>query len=321
MSAPWIVHPPREQALEAWRAVELLIRSTDVSALGPDELADSASVAVAALPDEVLRAVHRYRCGAMPGDVLLLRGLLPPDIDFGPTPSRGDVIPDGGSAQCAALYLLAVMLLVGEPFNFRTFYRGLLVQQVVPTPRKAYTQTGESSAGMLDWHVEDGFTAERCDHFGLLCVRGAPGANTLYACTSDIALPEQVLATLREPRFLMLPDTAHTLSEWHAQPMAVLRGQGAAQEICFDAHYLSAVAGDDAAAAALGQLRGALDRAQRAHELTRGDLIILDNRRVVHARSPFKARYDGTDRWLMRTMVCASIPHFRSRSQRIIDSL
>jgi L-asparagine oxygenase len=103
--------------------------------------------------------------------------------------------------------------------------------------------------------------------------------------------------------------------------MAVVRGQGAGQEICFDAHYLSTAAGDNAAAEALDQLRGALDRAQRAHELTRGDLIILDNRRVVHARSPFTARYDGTDRWLMRTMVCASIPHYRCRSQRIINSL
>lgn len=319
--APWTVCAPREQALRAWRSVECRVRGVDLSALDPDELVDIASVTAAGLPDEVLRAAHRYRCGTGPGDVLLLRGLVPPDVDFGPTPGQGDMAPEGGPAQCAALYLLAVMSLVGEPFNFRTFYRGLLVQQVVPTPGKAYTQTGESSAGMLDWHVEDGFSLERCDHFGLLCVRGAAGAETLYACARDIALPEEVLAVLREPRFLMLPDTAHTLAERRATPMAVVHGRGDGREICFDAHYLSAVDGDDAAADALARLRGALDGARLGHELIRGDLLILDNRRVVHARSSFRARYDGTDRWLMRTMVCACLPRYRRRGQRIIDSL
>ena len=31
-----------------------------------------------------------------------------------------------------------------------------------------------------------------------------------------------------------------------------------------------------------------------------GDCIFIDNYRVVHGRNAFKARYDGTDRWLKR---------------------
>ena len=37
--------------------------------------------------------------------------------------------------------------------------------------------------------------------------------------------------------------------------------------------------------------------------LEAGDLLVVDNRRAVHGRSEFRARFDGTDRWLQRTFV------------------
>ena len=48
-------------------------------------------------------------------------------------------------------------------------------------------------------------------------------------------------------------------------------------------------------------------RALAAHHdgvvLEPGDLLVIDNDVVVHGRSPFSARFDGTDRWLQRTFV------------------
>lgn len=34
-----------------------------------------------------------------------------------------------------------------------------------------------------------------------------------------------------------------------------------------------------------------------------GELLLLNNRRVVHARTPFKALFDGADRWLLRVWL------------------
>ena len=52
-----------------------------------------------------------------------------------------------------------------------------------------------------------------------------------------------------------------------------------------------------------------------------GDLLVVDNRRVAHARSPFRPRFDGADRWLLRVMVCSSLPRHRRRgAQRAIRS-
>lgn len=317
----WITEVDPGDARSAWAAMESLARGTSLAALDPDDMAEVAGTGVRKLPPAVLGAVYEYRCAARHGDALLLRGLLPGDVRLDPTPGQSATPLErmSDAAQAAGLYLLAVARLLGEPFNFKSFYHGQLVQQVMPIPGKAHTQTGESSADMLDWHVEDGFRPDRCDYFGLLCLRGDPAAVTRFAMARDVKLPSDVMAVLRAERFQMLPDSAHALEDRKPTPTAVLSGPPAALEICYDAHYLSARAGDEQAAQALDRLRSALDSVRRGHAMTGGDLLILDNLRTVHARTPFSPRYDGTDRWLMRTMICASIPAFRRRGERIIN--
>jgi alpha-ketoglutarate-dependent taurine dioxygenase len=61
------------------------------------------------------------------------------------------------------------------------------------------------------------------------------------------------------------------------------------------------------AAEALDELCVGLDAALRPVVLQPGDAIFIDNRRVVHGRAPFRARYDGTDRWLKRINVMRDI--------------
>ena len=52
--------------------------------------------------------------------------------------------------------------------------------------------------------------------------------------------------------------------------------------------------------AAVGE---ALQRCGRTIPLAPGDIAIVDNDVAVHARRSFRARYDGTDRWLKRVLV------------------
>jgi L-asparagine oxygenase len=55
--------------------------------------------------------------------------------------------------------------------------------------------------------------------------------------------------------------------------------------------------------------------------LEAGDLLVVDNAVSVHGRSPFPARYDGTDRWLQRTFVVADLAASATeRSGRVITT-
>jgi L-asparagine oxygenase len=72
--------------------------------------------------------------------------------------------------------------------------------------------------------------------------------------------------------------------------------------------------------AALTRLHEAVRQATRHIVLHTGDLLRLDNSRIVHGRTPFRPRYDGTDRWLKRALVVRSLPVYAC-SGRVIRTL
>lgn len=279
-----------------------------------EDHAECSAGLVTALPAELVRALHRYAGRGSVHNTLLVRGLLPEDAGLPPSP--GTVAPSalGPDAGAAALTLLAVLSQLGEPFTFASLYEGRLVQHVTPVPGREDAQTSEGS-DTLAWHVEDAFTEERCDFFGLLCLRGEPGAATLVAPARGLSLPREVERVLREPRFVIEPDIAHGTDSTRGLPAtAVLTGPPSDPEICFDAIYQRPADPADAdAATALKVLADAVEAVAVAHVLEPGELLIADNRRVVHSRTVFRPRYDGTDRWLLRTMVCASKRAHRRR--------
>lgn len=279
------------------------------------DLAEHGAALVTALPGSLARALHRFGNGGSPHNTLLVRGLLPDLCGLQSTPATTTPSALDTSGQAAALSLLAVLSLLGEPFTFASLYEGRLVQHVTPVPGREADQTSEGSDTVLAWHVEDAFTEQRCDFFGLLCLRGEAGAATLVSAARSLRLPGAVEEVLRQPRFVVEPDVAHGAEPAADLPLVrVLSGPETDPEICFDAVYQRpADAGDDEAAAALMVLAEAVDAAAVAHVLEPGQLLIADNRRVVHGRTVFRPRYDGTDRWLLRTMICASRRAHRRR--------
>ncbi|MGH3832529.1 MAG: TauD/TfdA family dioxygenase [Pseudonocardiaceae bacterium] len=278
------------------------------------DLAERAAALVTAFPTELVRVLHRYGNAGSAHNMLLVSGLLPDVVDLPPTPGTTTPPALGEIGEIGALTLLAVLGQLGEPFTFASLYEGRLVQHVTPVPGREDAQTSEGSEA-LAWHVEDAFTDDRCDFFGLLCLRGDPGAATLVSPARSLRLPGEVERVLRAPRFVVEPDVAHGTGHTPDLPVtAVLSGPPDDPEICFDAVYQRpADPADDDATAALAVLAVAVDAAALAHVLEPGQLLVADNRRVVHGRTVFRPRYDGTDRWLLRTMVCASTRAHRRR--------
>jgi L-asparagine oxygenase len=260
------------------------------------DVVEQAAGLITVIPAALVRAVHRFRNHGSPHNALLVRDLLPELVGLAPTPATTTPSDAGAVSDAASVILLAVASLLGESFTFASLYEGRLV-----------------------WHVEDAFTEDRCDHFGLLCLRGAPEAVTLLAPARSLRLPSEVEQVLREPRFVVAPDTAHlngspSSTDVTLPRVPVLSGPPHDPEICFDAIYQRpAEPLDSEAAAGLAMLAAAVEDAVVRHVLAPGELLIADNRRVVHGRTVFRPRYDGEDRWLLRTMVCASIRAHRRR--------
>jgi len=298
------------------RLGHLVADGRPVDALPADPTETAAGLA-GALPVPLLRAIHRLRNR---GDALLVRNLVPRHVDIEPTPVEDK--PPAEATGLARLCLLGIAWLLGEPFTFSSLCRGQVVQNVLPLPGQEQGQTNASSGSFLDWHVEDAFSEDRCDYFALLCLRGDPAARTMFSAVSDIVLDAASLDVLRQPRFVVRPDVAHGELAVPLQPTPVLTGPPADPEVRYDSVYMYPYdEQDQAAAVALGRFKAGVLRASVGHELKRGDLLIIDNNRVLHGRTPFRARFDGTDRWLMRVMICSSIPRHRRRgSSRAITA-
>jgi L-asparagine oxygenase len=304
------------ESRQLWQFTQRLAAAEQVERLDAEQLAEVGTVLGAMLPEAVLRSCHRFRNHGNRHDVLLLRGALPSSYGLGPTPISA-TSPRDETANLCALYLLAVMNMFGEPFTFGDLYDGRLVQDVVAAQGKENAQTSEGSESFLEWHVEDAFSSDRCDYFGLLCLRGDPAAATILAPARALVLPDEARKVLMEPRYTVLPDVAHGENPEPQTDVAVLTGTHEAPEIRFDPVYMSPTdPADDEARIAFECLTEAVKAAAIGYVLRPGDLLVVDNRRVVHARTPFPPRFDGSGRWLLRAMVCSSLPRHRRRNSR-----
>ena len=58
---------------------------------------------------------------------------------------------------------------------------------------------------------------------------------------------------------------------------------------------------------AMDQLIRAIDENLTGLSLLPGECLFIDNYKAVHGRSSFKARFDGTDRWLKRITVARDL--------------
>ncbi len=210
---------------------------------------------------------------------------------------------------------------LGDIFCYASLQGGRLLEDLLPIAGLEEAQLGLSSTGGFDFHVDDPFDDDRCDFFGLLALRNPDRTATMLAAINDADLSGLDADVLFEPRFIMRVDPEHLegmgITAEVTRQRPVLTGNRLAPGLCLDWGYTDAVPGDARAQAALAGLRSRLEAARTTVVLESGDLLLIDNHRLVHGRRPFRPRYDGTDRWLRHAMVTLDLE--RSRPRRSSD--
>lgn len=218
--------------------------------------------------------------------------------------------------------LLEAASFYGFPIAFTQEQNGALIQNVYPVKNTETQQISSSSKVQLGLHTETAFHCYKPTVVLLLCLRGDSNAATTYADVSEIVkhLSPETIETLTKPVFTTSVDESfRTKGESDMEILcSVLKvdSQTAAYEICYDEALMKGQ--NEQATNALGELKQAIDKSIREVVLDTGDLLTMDNTRVIHGRLPFQARYDGTDRWLQRMFVISELPP-KSCSTQTID--
>jgi L-asparagine oxygenase len=275
--------------------------------------------AAADLPASTLADLRRIQRGDGPAS-LLLSGL--PIGGLPPTPGshRVDLAADVRYSAESERTLLGIAAMLGEPVGYAQEHGGDIVQQIYPIEATRRQQVSTSSDSVLAFHTETSFHPHRPHFLLLLCLRGDAAARTTL-CTLDAirrALDPVTLDVLSQPKFRTGVDESFCSSghtDWTTHAMPVIDGD----TLVYDGELTVGI--DAAGSAALQTLATVIEREQESVVLTAGDLLVVDNHRAVHGRSPFPARFDGTDRWLQRTFVVDDLaPSAAERTGRVITT-
>jgi Fe(II)/alpha-ketoglutarate-dependent arginine beta-hydroxylase len=286
------------------------------------------------LPRRLRERMNEFRLLDDDYGVLVVRG-FPVDAErIGPTPGSWDErsTPSRTLEEEALLSLCGTLL--GDLVTWASEQDGYIVHNVLPIKQYEHSQLGWGSAEEFILHVEDAFSPCSPDYLGLICMRNPDLTGTTISALSDLDLSQLDLDPLFGENFYVRPDDAHLASavqqngsnsyrqlassqreEEVRQPAktAILFGDRNAPYLRLDPPYMYTEA-CDRSQKAMDQLLKELNTHKTRVCLRPGDMIFIDNFRAVHGRDPFKARYDGTDRWLKRVKVARDLR--KSRAHR-----
>ncbi|HXR72538.1 TauD/TfdA family dioxygenase [Actinocrinis sp.] len=250
-------------------------------------------------------------------------GLLAGFPDPGPTPESWRKAGAHDTAQLdIAIALIAASL--GRVFGWAGQQDGRLVHNIVPSPGDENLQVGSSSLTELAWHCEDSFHPRRAELLLLVCVRDDDELGSRVSSVRRAELSEPEIALLSAPSAVIVPDDSYP-ADWAGDDVRTATVWASPDGLCirYDPAYTRFPEPSAELAAAYRRLGEELDRCAETVALGQGDVLLIDNDVAVHGRLPFKPRYDGTDRWLKRTMV--RLPRQRPESgkggfgQRLIE--
>ena len=293
-------------------------------------LAD-AKAALAAADPETVELIQQFARAEVPDGGILFHGLTVDQEVMGESPQDAAAFEERSDRDPATeAALLAFASFAGEVFAFARQHRGQIIQNVTPVKGHEYDAVGTGSRSLLDWHSEDAFDDAHPQFVGLFCVRGDERVQTALAPVDRIPLTDEEDAVLRQPRFMHGIDKASggTGRPEDGVQGPALYGEDGKRFVRIDMDCAAAVAGDDEAAAALKAFHDGADNAGLYVTLREGDILLFDNRRVMHARTPFEPRYDGTDRWLQRVIISDDlgrsaerrINHYRVVENELVDA-
>lgn len=211
----------------------------------------------------------------------------------------------------------------GYPISFAQEQNGFLIQNIVPVFKTEMEQISTSSKVELALHTETAFHHHKPDYVLLLCLRGDSSAATTVACVDQIVskLDKDTIDCLKQPWFVTSVDRSFERPhgvEYSNFTTPILFFDKSQNEytMVYDRDLMKPT--NAFAKMALELFNEALEKSIEEIYLSTGDMLILNNNKVVHGRKAFQARYDGTDRWVQRLLVKKEIDSIKEKKCSVV---
>jgi Fe(II)/alpha-ketoglutarate-dependent arginine beta-hydroxylase len=286
------------------------------------------------LPRRVRKHLYDFKLHEPEDAICIISGYPMDQEKIGPTPAHWKDRNGRSRALEEEVLLVLFGSLLGDCIGWSTQQDGSVVHDILPIKGHEGEQLGSGSEQLLWWHTEDAFHPYRGDYLGMMCLRNPDAVATTYATVGDLPLDPQQIDLLFEPHYTIRPDESHLvknrsnpgqvngeLAGSYAQiermntapeKIAVLYGDRRSPYIRIDPYFMDPVRDNGCAQAALEALIRIIEGRIGDMVLQAGDFCFFDNCKSVHGRKPFKARFDGTDRWLKRINITRDLRKSRT---------
>ena len=203
--------------------------------------------------------------------------------------------------QCEGV-IGAVSLDLGNLFGYEET-SPYVIYDIYPVKGYEESRSFVNSKKMLSFHSDgSAHPALSPDYVLLYCLRSDPAARNLIVDLDVLvgALPSDVVDVLMQPVF------KHLVSQWperyQLKPILFVEDRDLAVQYDEDNVF-----GCNAVAiSAQNLLNDRLRDVAAEIGSTDNSLLVIDNKRCVHARTSFTPRFDGTDRWIKGAFVTRS---------------
>jgi L-asparagine oxygenase len=183
---------------------------------------------------------------------------------------------------------------------------GRIFQDIVPDIKMANQQSSVGSSKELEIHTEQAFSKIKPDLLSLACIRGDDHAYTYILPVQSIIsnLNEKERELLRQPLWKIGVDYSFKLNgnefiEGNIRgPIPIITGSEENPTLVFDQDLMIGINED--ATQIIKKIVDIYYNNRIKHCLQPGEIMIIDNHKVVHGRSPFVPLYNGKDRFLVR---------------------
>jgi L-asparagine oxygenase len=260
----------------------------------------------AQLPSEFCSEVAALRSGT--GSSILVIRNAPGDFFVPPTPEID--LPSAAKGILSEFFIRFCGQLLGSVFySDQRVKRGAIIHQVIPMDGKEKLQTNTGSATFFPFHTEGGYRPLPPDFLMLYCLRGHVDAATQFIGVDEILhdAPEWVREGVRRNEYVTTSGVSFASNDKPLTSRApILKDiDGSCPVLCLNCNPNKISASSKEGSAVLEYLFSKIDRVKpKSITLAEHDMLIVDNRRVMHARTSFDAGpLKAERRWLQRAQL------------------
>ena len=219
---------------------------------------------------------------------------------------------------------------IGHLLGYEAECFGNLFQDIVPNESMANNQTSLGSNIELEIHTEQAFSNLKPDILSLSCLKGDENANTYMLPVQNILknTTDQERALLRLPLWKTGVDLSFKLNNHEfiegdiRGPMSIINGEVNDPILIFDQDLMTGIT--EEAQGLLKKIVNIYYKHRVSHNLKKGEIIFIDNKRAVHGRSPFFPKYNGNDRFLVRCFAVFDLErtkYARPNNDRVVSAI